>query len=104
VTLCWESLAPAALDYTVFVHLYDAQGELVATGDGQPLNGAYPTHLWQPGDRVVDVHLLAAASGDVSGDGGYQVGVGLYDLGSGLRLRALQSGQPVANDVVLLQP
>jgi 4-amino-4-deoxy-L-arabinose transferase-like glycosyltransferase len=100
VSLCWNSLSPAALDYTVFVHLYDENGALIATADGPPLSGAFPTRLWQPGDKIVDTHVFAD---DVSPQtiGGYHIGVGLYDPASGERLQATQAGQSLLNNVVL---
>jgi hypothetical protein len=103
VSLCWESLAPAPVDYTVFVHLYDERGELLATGDGPPVNGAFPTRLWQPGDRVVDLHFIPMTDNSLSAIGNYQVGVGLYDLNSGERLPAWQASQPLPNATVLLE-
>jgi hypothetical protein len=102
VSLCWESLAPAPIDYTVFVHVYDERGELLATGDGPPMNGAFPTRLWQPGDRVVDVHLIPVTDDVLSAIGNYRVGIGLYDLSSGQRLPAQQGGRPLLNDAFLL--
>jgi hypothetical protein len=104
VSLCWKDLAPVPLDYTVFVHLYDEQGELVTTGDGPPMNGAFPTSLWQPGDEIVDVHrrpgLFASPPGNYYN---YRIGVGLYDPVSGERLQAVQAGQPVPDNVVVIK-
>jgi hypothetical protein len=99
VSLCWESLAPAPLDYTVFVHLYDANGTLLATGDGPPMNGAFPTRLWQPGDVIADTHRLPLPAGNED----YRIGVGLYDPISGARLQAVQAGQPLPDDTVFLK-
>jgi hypothetical protein len=101
VSLCWNSLSPAALDYTVFVHLYDEGGALVATADGPPLSGAFPTRLWQPGDEIVDTHAFADDVSPQTIDGCH-VGVGLYDPASGERLQATQAGQPLPNNTVLL--
>jgi hypothetical protein len=103
VSLCWENLAPVPLDYTVFVHLYDEDGELLATGDGPPMNGAFPTRLWQPGDVIADVHFVSSDSlGVPSETNGYRFGVGLYDPTNGERLQAVQSGQPLPNNVAFL--
>jgi hypothetical protein len=84
LTLWWEALARPGADYTVFVHLLDGQGHLVGTGDGPPLNGGFPTSLWQPGDIVIDGHVI-----DLPADlpaGGYRAAVGWYDPVSGARL------------------
>jgi hypothetical protein len=102
VALCWESRGAVAQDYTVFVHLYDEQGELVTTGDGPPLNGAFPTHLWRPGDLVRDTHHLPVAGLDLSPGAGYRIGIGLYEPTSGVRVPAVQDGNPLPNDTLLL--
>jgi 4-amino-4-deoxy-L-arabinose transferase-like glycosyltransferase len=103
-SLCWKALAPIPLDYTVFVHLYDEQGELVATGDGPPMNGAFPTLLWQHGDVIADAHLIPGLLIWPPGNtDSYRIGVGLYDPISGERLQAIQAGQPLPDNVVLIK-
>ncbi len=80
IVLCWESLRPVPVDYTVFVHV-PAEGGIV-TGDAQPVGGNYPTSAWQPGDRITDVHLLPAVV-DLRIP---QASIGLYRLDTGERL------------------
>jgi hypothetical protein len=104
VVLCWKSLALAPLDYTVFVHLYSGSGELLATGDGPPMNGAFPTSLWEPGDRIVDTHQVSLSGVSELISGSWRVGVGLYDLNSGERLQATRGGQQLPNNTLLLEP
>ena len=58
VTLYWDRLADPGLDWTVFVHLDDTNGQNVANADGPPLNGDYPTSLWLAACEVQDVHVL----------------------------------------------
>lgn len=98
VTLCWQSLAPLADDYHVFVHLYDASGTLLAAGDGPPMGGAFPTSLWQPGDVILDVHPLPLLV-----EGG-RVAVGLYRLGDGVRLPVTVGGVPVPDAAIPIWP
>src|SRR6185437_13269025 len=89
VNLAWRALAQPSASYTVFVHLLDANGHLVAQHDGQPLDGTYPTTDWDPGDTVydaVDVSLPPTLPA-----GTYSVEVGLYRLDTGVRL-ALPNG------------
>ncbi len=81
------------MDYTVYVHLYDESGELLATGDGPPMDGAFPTRLWQPGDAVHDVHVIPVADAGLMAAGDFSVDVGLYDLNSGERLQAVRAGE-----------
>jgi hypothetical protein len=103
VSLCWDSLEPTPVDYTVFVHLYDENGELLATGDGPPMNGAFPTGLWQPGDAIVDTHAIPVADAALLTAGTFSVGVGLYDLNTGDRVPAFQGDRRLLNDVVMLK-
>ena len=78
-------------DYTVFVHLLDASGRLVAQGDGVPgYLGAVPTTLWQPGVPVLDEHMIALPDGLPSGE--YSLLIGWYDYETGQRLPSSQGG------------
>ncbi len=79
VVFCWQALQPVADDYTVFIHIYDARGQVVAPVDGPPRSGNYPTSAWAVGETVEDAHNLPAW------DQGYLT-IGLYRLDTGERL------------------
>jgi hypothetical protein len=102
VTLRWEPLATLPGDLVVFVHLRDTPETVYASGDSQPLNGAYPSWLWQPGETVMDPHLvtLPEASGPRPPLDLY---VGVYDAELDERLPAFDAAgnQLPANEVVL---
>ncbi|MCS6849272.1 MAG: hypothetical protein RMN52_16335 [Anaerolineae bacterium] len=51
-TLTYEMIQPTDRRGTAFVHLLDADGRLVAQDDHAPLNGEYPTDLWDAGECV----------------------------------------------------
>jgi 4-amino-4-deoxy-L-arabinose transferase-like glycosyltransferase len=82
--LHWHALAPLRGDYTVFVHLVNRAGALVAQDDQPPLGGFYPTSRWAVGATVVDEYTLTLPDGLPAGV--YTVQVGFYDLASGARL------------------
>lgn len=84
VTLYWQALRPPQDDYLVFVHLLDEAGQLVASHDGRPVSGRFPTDAWLTGDVVEDVHPLPLDTGLPAGS--YQLNVGLYRPQSGERL------------------
>jgi hypothetical protein len=83
-TLYWQALAPMDRDYTVFLHLVDHEGTMVAQIDEQPQRGDYPTHVWRVGGQIRDVHVLPLPS--TLAPGTYTLRVGLYCLPSGERL------------------
>jgi len=84
VTLHWHALATPDGNYHTFVHLLDAEGQIVAQHDGSPGKGALPTLGWLPGEYLTDAHLLQLPF-DLP-DGVYRLGVGLYDPASSQRL------------------
>jgi hypothetical protein len=103
VTLHWRALSPPSGDYTVFVHLLDADGNNVAQHDGIPVNGDYPTQWWLPDDVVEDVRILTADS-PIS-PGAYMIKVGMYRTNNPEeRLSVSVNGADVPEKRVLLGP
>ena len=51
VALYWQAKKVPADDYTVFVHLLDANGQLVASHDSQPMAGAFAYGIMDAGLR-----------------------------------------------------
>jgi len=51
--IVWATEAP--VDGRIFVHVRDANGNLVAQADGPALGGMVPAWIWQPGDRIYDI-------------------------------------------------
>ncbi|MBN1219057.1 MAG: glycosyltransferase family 39 protein [Anaerolineae bacterium] len=84
LTLYWRSEAPLPVDYTTFVHLRDVTGQTVAQKDQPPLNGAYPTSLWDPGEIVADEIVIPLPGQLPAGE--YRLIVGMYDFNTGQRL------------------
>jgi hypothetical protein len=97
LTLYWQCETSLPIDYTTFVHLRNAAGEIVAQRDQPPLNGAYPTSLWEPGEIIADEIVLPLPDELPARE--YQLVIGLYDLQTGQRL--VVPGNP-ANEVVLI--
>ena len=84
LTLYWRSESPLPLDYTTFVHLRNAAGEIVAQKDQPPLNGAYPTSLWDPGEIMADEIAVPVPPKLPTGE--YSLVIGMYDFNTGIRL------------------
>lgn len=84
VALTWSATQPSTRPYTVFVHLLDGAGNLVAQSDGMPLGGNWPTTCWQPGAAFTDEYEISLPGGLAAGD--YQLSAGFYWLPSLERL------------------
>jgi 4-amino-4-deoxy-L-arabinose transferase-like glycosyltransferase len=93
VTLYWASAGPLPVDYTVFVHLVDSDGQIAAQADSPPRAGRYPTTAWGADERFPDSHTLALPTDLPSG--AYTLVVGLYDPSSGARLPLEAGGDSV---------
>lgn len=76
LVLYWQAGAPVTTSYTVFVHLLDGTGQLVAQQDNLPVTGLAPTDSWQPGKLIRDPYRLTVPATRQSGN--YQLHIGLY--------------------------
>ncbi|MCX7840743.1 MAG: hypothetical protein N2559_15015, partial [Anaerolineae bacterium] len=74
--LIWRAERAVNESYTVFVHLVDAQGHVVADADSPPFSGLYPTNRWQVGEVLRDRHLLKIPHDLAPGD--YTIEIGMY--------------------------
>ena len=100
VTLFWSAKQPPMTDYTVFVHVLDREGQMVGQWDQVPAAGKSPTSGWQPGLLIADEYDIPVRAG--SGDGPYQVYVGMYDPATGTRLDIV-SANPVSERRLLVE-
>jgi len=97
ITLHWQAYGLFRPTDTIFVHLFDRDGNLVGQGDGDSLNGLVPPSAWRAGDAVTDPHLIVTDGTLPPGD--YHVTVGVYDRATGQRYPVFDAhGQPVADD------
>jgi hypothetical protein len=88
LTLVWQSLtAEIPANYTVFVHLADADEQFAAQGDGVPVNGFRPTTGWRMDEIIVDEHTFSIPEGTIPGT--YRLWVGFYEPGTNVRLAPL---------------
>jgi hypothetical protein len=75
VALYWQSLAETKNDYTIFVHVLDASGQVVAQRDAQPLGGRYPTSVWDPQDMIIERYEFGIP---VDAEAPYSIEIGMY--------------------------
>lgn len=90
LTLFWQAITQPQTDYSVFIHLRNAQNATVAQWDRQPLEGAYPTRLWQPAETLADPLTLSLPADLPPGD--YRLAIGLYRLDTLERLPLYGTG------------
>jgi hypothetical protein len=76
IRLLWHALERVEHNWTVFVHLVDAEGAIVAEHNSIPQRGQFPMPHWTPGDWLTDTHPLALPP-DLP-PGAYTLRVGLY--------------------------
>lgn len=84
LVLYWQAHARPERDYTVFVHVLDAAGELVAQRDNMPVDNTFPTTRWPVGPSIDDVHLVPLPPDMPAGE--YRVVIGMYVRQTGERL------------------
>ena len=96
LTLQWQAAGPTLRPYTVFNHLVDSAGQVVAQKDDWPVNGQWPPTCWRAGDVIIDSYRIELPPGLPAGR--YQLYTGLYDAASLTRLTT-----PAGEDAVWLQ-
>ncbi len=95
LTLYWQALRPLEIDYQVFVHVLDGNGELVAQSD--KLNpGDFPTRRWPLDKYVPDVHQFTLPDNLPPGD--YTVATGLWVQSEGWRLPVFDEADQTIGD------
>jgi tetratricopeptide (TPR) repeat protein len=99
LTYYWQALRPATRDYTVFVH-FQREGKVRFQHDHAPLEGAYPTSRWQPGEVVRESFDLVAPP-DLEA-GRYEIVLGLWDPEARRRLPVTATALRHRRDRVIL--
>jgi hypothetical protein len=100
LNLYWQVEAPFDRDYSVFTHV-EVEGENIwGQSDGIPVCGSLPTTKWQPGEVVVDGHVLPIDPATPPGE--YPLLVGLYDAMTGERVMVSGSDANSRGDTVYL--
>jgi len=84
LTLYWQSLIAMDRNWSIFVHVVDEAGVILAQRDRYPGQGALATTLLQPGDTWADAYVIAIPDAAYAPTAAY-LEVGLYDLADGAR-------------------
>ncbi len=100
LTLYWRAERQMDEDYTVFVHLVDADGHIWGQQDNEPEGGFYRTSFWDVGEVVKDEYEFTIDRGAPQGE--YTVELGMYVLETGQRLSVVDETTQTVGDRVLL--
>ncbi len=84
LTLFWQSDGPASRPFTVFNHLVDENGQVLAQQDNWPVEGQWPPTCWQAGEIIVDEYAIKLPR--ELEPGSYHLLTGLYDRANGSRV------------------
>lgn len=85
--LQWHTTRSLPTNYTVFIHVLDPNGQIVAQSDLQPGGGYAPTSSWPIGQPITDRHGLILPPAFSPGE--YHIVVGLYGP-DGVRLHTTE--------------
>ena len=97
--LVWRVSATIEKDYTVFAHLVDASGKIIAQHDVIP-GGTEPPSHWHPTRQYVQAIVLPIEANVPTGT--YRLEIGLYDAATLERLPVVDAnGQPIGDKLVI---
>ncbi|NJO84055.1 MAG: hypothetical protein HC828_15545, partial [Blastochloris sp.] len=90
ITLYWQALTDRPrIDATIFIHALAGDGTLLTGTDARPLDGQYPTFIWDAGEIVRTTHTLDAS-------GAAALAAGMYTFPGSARLPVMQNGSESA--------
>ena len=92
LNLIWNCLTPLSPDETIFVHVFDTDGQLVAQADGAPLRGLFPLSECRPGEQIHDNRALALPTG------AFTIKTGVYNRATQQRLTAVDAAGSQLSD------
>lgn len=100
LTLFWRADQFQLEPYTVFIQIINPNVAIYGQDDSEPVCGARPTSGWDPGELIVDSHIVPIRpDADV---GTFPLIVGMYQVQRGLRLDVTDAnGAPLGNQIEL---
>lgn len=102
--LYWEALAQPPADYSIFVHLRDADDNLIANWDdpvARAENGWYSTLVWDAGEFISDERTILLPDNVTELGAGYRLVIGMYDPVSEQRVPVSVNGQEAGTGYIV---
>lgn len=93
--VAWGAMTDPAQDFQYFIHVYDANGVIVAQRDAMPREYTYPTSRWAENEVITEQFIFTDLP-----SGTYTVGIG-WTL-NGDRLAAVQDNTRLPDDTARL--
>ncbi len=97
--LHWRTSVPVSQYLKIFVHVFNADGQLVAQHDSMPALWTHPVERWAVGETVVDFHPVLLTPD--AGTGSFTIQVGFYDPATGARV-PVQMAEKTSNDAIIV--
>lgn len=101
IALRWHTDVPVQDSFSIFAHLVDGSGALVAQYDGIPGGGLRPMPGWEPGQPVEDRFAIMLPPDVPPGELSLQIGI--YNPANGLRLRVTGGTDTVTDHANIAQ-
>lgn len=102
VLASWKAKQSIAKNYTLFVHLVDEHGQVVAGYDAQPKEGKLPTSYWQPNRTITDAIILPITP-EVPPSDHYRLEFGWYYQPTLERSQIVSPAGEMSTDKVVIQ-
>ena len=102
VDLHWTVQHAVTDDYIMFVHLLDHTGQAVAGVNAYPLEHAYRTYEWKPGETIITSTVLDIPASVRAG--AYSFELGMYSPFDFERIPTVDEGSLVNGDRILFGP
>ncbi len=92
LNLYWQSTRQLDASLTAFVHIFDANGNIVAQIDSIPGGGSRPTTGWAPGEYLTDDYRIVIKPDTPSGQ--YFIRIGWYNATTDDRIPVVDGAPP----------
>jgi hypothetical protein len=100
LNLDWFIGNPLDPEVTVFVHVLNDAGQVVAQADGDLIGGYVPIGLWSENDRVQERRVLQLPQSAPAGK--YTLVSGLYDRTTQQRLTPARAERPIIDNAITI--
>ncbi|MCS6910895.1 MAG: hypothetical protein NZM11_10085, partial [Anaerolineales bacterium] len=102
LTLFWQTQMAMDRNWSIFVHLVDEEGVIVAQRDRYPGQGLLATTLLTPGRMWADEYVIPIPAGTFA-PASLHIAAGVYDLRDGTRLPLTTGGEAATFGAIVLE-